>query len=224
MAGKRRGGAGDRLGRNRVRRRQRPELQLVDPDGPRATAAGGDRQLESRHVLDLAPTLRPPGEADLALLDNHPLPRGGELDVASHRPPDVLARRIDQLELEVIGRSLAPQQERELVVLRQIEGKLLAGYRPAAALEPEVQAQGPTVEAPVGTDLEVHPVRRMGRPAGRLVARVHDDGSGGRRPAEVRGCRRSSRQQQPGPEQNDRRQVRSPHDQPLTLPAMTPRI
>ncbi len=100
--------------------------------------------------------------------DARPLPRVLELPAVD--PPHVLARRVHQLELEVVDRRVRAQPEHELVVLRQLERQLPARDRvTGAAAEVEVQAQCAARPARVRRDPQLHAIRRVRGPAaGRL--------------------------------------------------------
>ncbi len=159
-------GARHRRRRRTARRRQRRELELVDPDAPPAPAARGHGELDRRHLADLTAAPRAPGEADMALLDDEHLPLSGEVHVAPHRPPHVLAGPVDELELEVIGRRFAPDAEGEGVVVRQMEGERLPGDGvTAAAREGEIEAHGPPAIPGIGADRELDAVGRESRPS-----------------------------------------------------------
>src|SRR5206468_11778134 len=106
----------DRRERVRMLGTKRGHLEIVDPDRAAAPRAGGDRELESRDVLDRPAAGGSPGEHDPALREDDAAPRRWELELPLVRPPRVLAARIDQLVLEVVRRSIAAYQEREGIV------------------------------------------------------------------------------------------------------------
>ncbi len=70
---------------------------------------------------DLAAAGRPPGEAELPLLDGDALPIAGPGEVAPHHPPDVVAGGVQQLEFQVVRRRRAPDPEGDLVVGGQVQ-------------------------------------------------------------------------------------------------------
>src|SRR5207247_1570605 len=130
VAGKERRGLG--LGRHAVlsRRLARLEAEVADPDRAAAALPRRDRELDGAHLLRLAAAGRTPREVQARLADGHPLPLPRKDAVALVAPPDVLAARVDELELEVVGPRLAPQPERERVVLGKRERDTLADDDP----------------------------------------------------------------------------------------------
>src|SRR5205823_1730263 len=142
-----------------------------------------DRELDGAHLLRLAAARRTPGEVQAGLADGHPLPLPREDVVALVAPPDVLAARVDELELEIVGPRLAPQPERERVVLGEREREALAHDHPAAAdveVEPDPHARARLVR--LAGDPDVRALRRDGGPAREAGEVVEDDALGARRP------------------------------------------
>ena len=116
-----------------------------------------------------APPAAPHASVIARLADRHLLPLGGEREVALDPPPDVLAGRVDQLELEVVARRLAAQLEGEGVVLRQRQVDVLAHDDEAAVREVEVDAHRHAGLAGVRDDLDGRALRRRRRPAAQLL-------------------------------------------------------
>ncbi len=171
--------------------RQRGQLEIVEPHRPLAAGAGGDRELDRRDVVDLAPARRSPGERQMALLHRLGLPVVREADVAPVQPPDVGAGRVDQLELEVVHRRVGAQPVVEPVVRRQVEADVAMDDRVAATLhEREVDPQRLADRAGVARQLHRDAVGRHRLPAvDRVEAVEHASPSG---PGGV-GVRRSAR-------------------------------
>ena len=195
------------------RHRQRHQLEVVDPHGAAAAAAGGDGELDGRDPAQLAAPLRPPGEGDLPLAEGDRLPRVRPGHVPLHVPPDVLAAAVDQLEFQVVDRRLAPQPESEGVVLRQGEIHFAADDGVATAGEGEVQAQGAALGPEFASHVEPDPVGRMGRP-GQVILEVVDDDD------RVAAVRAAERQQQRHDHPASVPTIHAPY--PFTLPLMMP--
>src|SRR5690606_3185673 len=122
--------------------------------------------LECCYIADLAAADRAPGEGHVAPAEGDPPPVPGELEARPLHPPDVVARLIDQLELERILRCIALEPEAQLVVLGQVQWQLAAQCRPAAApLEVEVDAKcAAAIPAGVLCKVEAHAARGRGLP------------------------------------------------------------
>src|SRR5207245_3980593 len=119
------------------------EAEVVDPERPAPALPRRDRELDGAHLLRLPGLRGAPGEAQAGLPDGDALPVGGEGEVALVPPPDVLSRRVEELELEVVPGPLPAQVEGERVVLGQRERELLAHDDVAAAraeVEPDPHA------------------------------------------------------------------------------------
>ncbi len=142
MARQRGGGARRRRAGVRRIRRQLLEREAAQPHRAAAAGAGGDRQFERTETRDLAAVGGSPGEVRLALLHPHRRPLAGKRVVAPHRPPDAFARRIDELDFEMVARRRAAQLEGEHPVGRQIEPERQPRRRPtAAAVKIEIEPQ-----------------------------------------------------------------------------------
>src|ERR1700737_547530 len=100
----------------RVERRNR---EIVEPDAPLPARARRDCDLDGRKALEGLVVGWPPREGYLPLLASDGLPILWKLKVWSVRPPHVLTGGVDHLELERVGRRVALDGERELVVGRQ---------------------------------------------------------------------------------------------------------
>ena len=145
------------------------EAQLVDPHRPRPAAAGGDRELDLGDLLQLA-AVRPPGELDVALLHRHLAPALRELEMAQRGPPHVLARGVDELDLEIVLGRIPTDVERERVVVRQRPVGLLARDQVAGvALEVEVEPHRHAAPALVLSELDVDALRGAGRPGAQVL-------------------------------------------------------
>ncbi len=182
--------------RHRARRgRQLREGEVVDPHRPLAAGRRRHHDLDRGDVMDLAAAERSPGEGDLPLAggDLRPLPRVRE--VAAVQPPDVVAARIDQLQLEIVDWSVSPHRKGEFVVRRQVEVDLAPGDGvPRVMLEVEVEPHRGAGAPRVLADLERHPVGRRRGPGGdrievvnrpRLTAKRRNDEEGQQKSAEV---------------------------------------
>src|SRR5262245_35283350 len=180
---------GDRHRRRRPGRWQLAKLELVDPDRAAPAAASSDGELESGQVTDLATAERPPGEADMTLLDGERLPLGRELHVPPHAPPDIVAARIDELELQVVRRRRTTQAEGEGIVLGQIEVELPArdGVT-AAAVEIEVETETAPALTDVGAEGEIDAIGRVGRPDPVILESIQEDRCGARSSDRVLRC------------------------------------
>ena len=78
---------------------------------PPAATTGRHHELDGRRVPQDAILGRSPREVDLALLDPDLLPFARKLEVGPAEPPDVVAARVDELDLELVGRRVAPNVE-----------------------------------------------------------------------------------------------------------------
>src|SRR5258708_7407978 len=127
----------------RARRRERQQFQVVDPNGAPSASPRGDDDLDGGDVARLAATDGTPCERDLSLLRRDLAPLTGKFEITPVHPPDVLAARIDELELQVVHGSIGTHPERELVVRGQIQidappGDCIAGV----AMEIEIELHG----------------------------------------------------------------------------------
>ena len=141
--------------------RERRQREVGDPHRAAPSGARGDRDLDRRRPLELAAAGRPPGERDLTLPDPQRGPLVRERKVAPRRPPHVVAARVHELELEVLGRGLAADAEGELVVVGQLE---VDGRPTAVSLEVEVETHRRTARPGLARDRERHPFRWRGLP------------------------------------------------------------
>jgi hypothetical protein len=95
-------------------------MQLDPPQVDGALAAAVSRRDDDLHGRALAqPVVRrgPPGELELPLLDAHALPLVREREVAALEPPDVVAARVEQLELKIVDARVTADFERKLVIV-----------------------------------------------------------------------------------------------------------
>ena len=195
-------GRGRGVGAHRV---ARLEGECVEPDRRGAARPGGDRDLDGGDVPDVPAPLRAPGERNVAARNHDALPRGPGGEVAPDRPPDVRARRVDELELEGVGGCGTPDPEGELVILGKREVDGAPGHcvpRPPVEIEVEPQRRAGTAGA--AADLQRHAFARHRGPERGAIEIVDD--------ALLR------------PEGNGphREQAGAQPAHPLTLPAITP--
>ena len=221
-------------------RRQRPQLEVVEPHRALSPATRGDREFECRDTMQRATARRTPRERDVTALDGFELPGTRKLDIAPVAPPHVGTRRIDELQLEIVGAALAPQAKRETVAIGQLERHVAVQYRISATLhELEVHPQRLARNPLFRRQFHLDTIGRHGLPGGRRFERV-DHLPGGR--FRVRGSRGSSA---PGhkrvrcgrpsvacpprrtddPQQQHTHGTRTGRSQPhpFTLPIITPR-
>ena len=151
-----------RAGRCRgVQRVQREPLEAQLPGT--AAPAAGHHQLQRCGAAQLLVLGRPPGEADLPLANAQIGGARRRREVGPLPPPDVVAARVHQLQLEGVGRPVAAQPQREGVVRRQLQRQRAPCHRIARdAAEVVVQAGGP---AAVAGHPHLHLVGRAGLPA-----------------------------------------------------------
>ncbi len=161
--------------RRRPGRGQGSQRQIVERDPARSSCARRHRELDRGGVADLSASRRPPGEGEVAFLESDRGPGRRRLEFVTHRPPDVLAGRVEELDLQVVGAALPAEGERDLVVLRQVERHGAARRGPArAAGEIEIEPQRVAVD-PLGVrKLELHARRRRGFPHRDVVEIVED--------------------------------------------------
>ena len=82
-----------------------------------------------------------PREFDVAFFDPDELPLAWKLEIGPVEPPDVLAARVQQLHLEIVGRRIGAQVERDLVAGRQVERQRAPRQRvPGGPGQVEVEA------------------------------------------------------------------------------------
>ena len=218
----RRAGACHRSAGIRVHRLEWRERQRIEPHRPLTAAPRRDRELDRREMLELPATLRPPREGDVAFLQRYGAPLLDPVHVHRVVPPHIVARRIDELRLEVLVRRLPANAIRQRVVLRHRDVELLPRDRVTAMpVEVEVEPHRVAVHPrAVGADRERDAVRGMGAPAARALeaveqprrARQRGHGHGSLR-AHTRGARH-------GADCTNQPRQRAPH--PFTLPAITP--
>ena len=107
----------------------------------------------------------PPGEVDLALLDFHQPPLARKLEVGPMEPPDIIAARVDELELELVHGRVGAQVERDFVVRRQIDRQDASrGRVPGRAAEIEVQPQRGARRPGGGMHRRAHAIGHRGLP------------------------------------------------------------
>ena len=192
----------------------------LHPPPPTATT-GRHRELDGRRVPQGAVLGRSPREVDVALLDPDLFPFTRKLEVGSAEPPDVLTAGVDELDLKVIGRRVAPDGEDDLVVGRQVQRQGPSGQRVArSAGEVEVQTQGPADHSFSRMDRGAHAVRRSRGPRPDVLELVQDAGP---RDAGRLGQRRGRPRQQRQDQHQQRVKPRPSHHS-LTLPSVSPRM
>src|SRR2546428_195256 len=119
-------------------RRRRSRSRRDVPPG-----RGGNRDRDRADRADGAAPGGPHGEIDLAARDRERPPFGGEAEAVLVVPPHVVAARVDQLELELVGGRHPVDVEGEGISFRQWEREALARDDEAtAAFEIEVEPQG----------------------------------------------------------------------------------
>ncbi len=136
------------LRRRLVGRRQFAQHQVVDVDRTLAAiAAGADDELDRGGMAQRVVGCRPPGEFDLAPAHADLLPVAAEFEVGPVVPPDVLAARIDEFELQCVDGCLATNPETQFEVVGQVEwqraprGGVAVDRLPVRVGEVEIQAQ-----------------------------------------------------------------------------------
>ena len=182
-----------------------------------AAAARGDRDLDRRHVMDLASSLRPPRKRDLPALGDEGLPLARKVEVAAVAPPHVLAAVVNQLELEILGgrRPVDPQRERVVLGQREVDGAMRHRVA-AAARELEIEAQRARATGAFGRELHLDAVGGMLAPSSDSFEVVDPN----RIPGGIRQSGPCAAEKQGGQQPSQA----APLDHPLTLPIMTPRI
>src|SRR3546814_4874240 len=83
-----------------------------------------DRELELGAVAKHAVRARSPGLDDVPLLVAHRRPLRRELVAGAFDPPHVVAAFVDELHLQIVGRGIAADPERERVVFRIVDGEV----------------------------------------------------------------------------------------------------
>ena len=180
--------------------RQRLDERIGEPDRAFATTARGDHDFDRRDVREVAAGWSP-RELDLTPLRFQQRPVARKDEVAAILPPDVLATRLDQFQLEVLRRRIAADAERDLKVRRKVEIDLLPRDGVAA----------------VSVKVEVEPVRVA------LARQVHLDAV-----SRVRGPLHNSRCASQCGERTlqnadcANKTARRTSHHPFTLPAMMP--
>src|SRR5206468_12266666 len=101
---------------------------VIEPDAPRPAVSRGHGDLDRLDPPDLAAAGGAPGEGDVTLPGRERRPYSRELEATAIAPPHVRARRIDQLELQVVGAARAADLESELVVLGEREVHRAPGH------------------------------------------------------------------------------------------------
>src|SRR5690606_8494072 len=204
-----------------VGRRERAEGQLVEAHRAAAADAAVHHQLQVRRAAQDRVRVRSPGPGDVACLVAHRGPARRGFDAGAVDPPHVVAAGVHQLELQVVGRRLAAEQQVEAVVAGQLQRQRapqpgMAGH----ALEVVVQAEraaGSALHRPeAGLDL----VGGHHGPRARVVEAVEEPR--GQDVLRLRLPRRARRQQQSRPPRPlpPRHPPRPPH--PFTLPRSSP--
>ncbi len=176
------GAPGARRRKRRIRRGELLEGQRRDPHRPGAAGRRGHGDLDETEIAQLAAVRGPPGERDLplAIPERRPFPR--ELEVAPDRPPDVLPRAVQELELERLHGRIGAEREGDRPVLGERPRERLARRRPSrVAPEVEVQPQRAARGPRVGTQVQTDALRRRGDPAANPVERVEHHGVSPRR-------------------------------------------
>jgi hypothetical protein len=153
---------------------ERGDDEVIEPNTPLAAGARGERELDRGESPQLLVVGGPPRKGDLPFFagDRFPILREGKVRIVG--PPDVLAGRIDQLELERVGWRNSLDGERELVVGREDQVDRPMNHRVSAvAVEIEIEPNGPAVRAVrLGMDADLDAVCRRGCPLRHGVERV----------------------------------------------------
>ena len=119
---------------------------------------------------------RPPRKLDVALVRDNVRPLARKLPSHPPHPPDVLARRIDELDLQRVRRRLAPHAKRKPIVVRQIDIHLPPRRRPSAMpAKIEIHPH----RAAVFDEVQRHAIGRSGGPLRDIVEIVDDARRGG---------------------------------------------
>ncbi len=155
---------------DRLPRREFFERQRVEPDRTLAARAGRDSELDCPESRQRLVTRRAPGETEVAGLIGDRLPLGRKGEFALIDPPDVPAGRVDEFELQVVGRSVAAEGECEPVVFRQRAIERSPHHaESAAAFEIEIESHSAAGFVLRGGDACLHAVGRDHRPGGEVV-------------------------------------------------------
>src|SRR6185503_19923942 len=111
-----------------------------DPNAAFAAGPRSDRELDGADLRHRAAACGTPRELDLAGRNAYRAPIRGEIEFRVVIPPDVAAGRIGKRELELVGRSLTANVERQRITFGKRQRELLARHHEtAAAFEVEVQ-------------------------------------------------------------------------------------
>src|SRR5882724_7848019 len=160
------------------------EAQVGDPDRALPSRRRGNRELDRADLAHGATSRRSPREIDLAAPDPEGPPLRGEAEAVLLVPPDVVAARVDQLELELVGGRHPMDVEGEGISFRQWEREALARDDEAtAAFEIEVEPQGAASGPAIPGNVELRLSRRHRGPAGEVGEVVENlalHGCGGR--------------------------------------------
>ncbi|MNM52121.1 hypothetical protein D3C81_631930 [compost metagenome] len=189
------GGVGDDDGGQRrgVFLRQRLQGQLIEAHRAATTDLAVDGELHRCAAPQRLVFARPPCLFDMALAVIHTRPALGELIAGAVHPPHVVAAGIDEFELQVVGRRIPAQFERDLIVLGpgDVQFATDAGIT-GNFVEVVIQAQGAAV---VATDRpqRTADLRRGDQLPGVDVIELRQDRSG----------TRQARAQQHGKQQTD---------------------
>ena len=131
--------------------------------------AGDDRDLDGTDLARHTAAGRSPGEVDQAARDFENVPGAVGFEHLLPVAPDVGPARIDQLQLESIGRHRTAHGEPDTVGRRQHERCRSAGDDEAAAtVEIEVEPQRRSLETAIGLQPKLCPSRRVGLPTRRV--------------------------------------------------------
>ena len=177
-------------------------------------------------MLECAIGRRTPGEFDLSLANPDLSPLARKREIRAIEPPDVVASRVGQLELEIVDRRVGAHVKRDLVIGGQVERQRAVSNRVArGAGEIEIELQRAAIDAVGGMDRCPHAVGRAGMPDERS-AKSSSSRSGPQAPvpplpdgpAQRRARRNERRRGTPVPP----RAMVNERSHPLTLPASNP--
>src|SRR5437867_469780 len=145
------------------------EAEVGDPDRALPARRGHDRELDRADLAHGAAARRPPRELDLAAPDPQGPPVRREAEGVLLIPPDAVAVRVEELELELVGGRHPTDVEGEDVRVRQLEREALAGDDEAATtFEIEVEPHGAPPGPSIPGNVESRLSRRHRAPAGDL--------------------------------------------------------